>query len=432
MEKAQNRSMSSLTRIIIIFLHTVWTGYCLGQDQEAADNGLVGNVRSDFIYDDNILHQPEGGPGSRIWILSPRLAYSASSPGREIKADYEFTHNNYLDSSVDSYDRHAINLAVEQKLNNANKVSVQGSYMNTYEQRGIGFNEGDNALLLGAPTPLETKALTANYQLGADTARLRVLGSAGKRTTDRDSPVIIDDSRDFGENLLGAQVMYRVGWRTDLVAEYRTRSISYNRTPVSLDGTPIDLDSSEQQKLVGIDLRATAKTTGKLRVGSIKRDYKWDAAQWEDAPNPEPVPVPAPVQGIASESLDSNLYWELMAIWAPRSYSTFTLNSQVSTRESLAVGNFIRSQQFSLLWSHRWNGWVETELDLNTTRDTFVGANRTDERHAINFRMMYTFNSWLQAGMGVRHQKLNSNFSNLGFDKWVYYLYFNYSDSWGR
>jgi polysaccharide biosynthesis protein VpsM len=425
--------MFKVVRIILIFLVALSAIPAMGQEQPD-DLGLVGSLRSDFLYDDNILHQKEGGFGSRIWVLNPKLALTLKRPGTEMSASYDFVHNNYLDSSVDSFDRHALNLNLQKKLNSANKITLEGAYLSTFEQRGIGFNEGSNVLLLDAPTPLVTTALTASYQLGADTARLRMIGSGGKRSTDRDSPVIIDDSRDFRENLMGAQVLYRVGWRTDLVAEYRTRDIRYDRTPIGFDGNPVDLDSTEQQKLVGVDLRATAKTTGKARVGTIKRDFKWEAALWEDAPNPVPVSDPVPVQPIASGPRNSgnDLYWELSAIWAPRSYSTFTLNTQVATREALAVGNFIRSQEYSLLWTHRWNGWMQSEIDLSTARDTYVGSSRTDERHAINLRMLYTFNSWLNMGMGVRHQQLESNFSNLGFDKWVYYLYFNYSDHWGR
>src|SRR5690606_33994241 len=115
-------------------------------------------------------------------------------------------------------------------------------------------------------------------------------------------------------------------------------------------------------------------------------------------------------------------------IWAPRTYSTFTLSSQVTNREPLFVGNYVRSQQFSLSWNHRWNGWLQSEMQLSFGTDEYVGSGRVDDREAFNLRLVYSLDTLMTLGLGLRHQKLDSNFGTAGFDKNVYYLYFNYTD----
>lgn len=422
--------MRNLSRLVFLSL-LVCSVSVQGQQQDL-DRGLEATVNSEFSYDDNILRQKTDGIGSRIWVFNPRIGYAFQSAGTDASIFYDFSNSKYLDSSADSYSSHTLNLSLDKQLNRSNKIMVQSSVLSSAEARGVGFNEGGNAALLDAPTDLDTQSVVANYQLGAEDARMRMVASIGKRSTDRNSPIIINDSRDFDEALDGAQIMYRLGWRTDLVTEYRRRKVIYSRTPIAADGTKQSLDSTESQSLVGFDLKATAKTTGKLRVGTTKRDFKWEAAQWEDGPVTSQVEEPAPALAQPRLGTDSDLYWELTAIWAPRSYSTFTLNSRVSTREALAVGNFIRSQDYSLLWSHRLNSQIQAELDVSTGTDTYVGSSRIDDRRAISVRMLYTFEEWLNLGLGIRHQTLDSTFENAGFDKLVYYMYFTYKDQWGN
>jgi hypothetical protein len=399
------------------------------QDDAAA--GFSTTLVSELSYDDNILRQQDNKLASRILLVNPGLDYLLERGGSTVGAGYDFSHYTYLDSRADDYDSHAINLNLSQLLGRAHKVSLQGNLLYSSEGRGVGFNEGQTALALSEPTDISTKGLVGNYQIGADDARLRLVANLGARSTDRDSPTIINDSRDYREDLLGGQILYKLGWRTDLVGEVRKRMVSYERNPVLADGTEQSLDSTETQTLLGIDLRATAKTTGKLRAGSTRRDFRWKSAQWDGAAPEEPAaeaPVPAPVVAAAPQNTGSDLFWEITGVWAPRTYSTFTLSSTVSTREAVSVGFFIRSQDHRLAWSHSWNAWAQSEIDLNFGTDEYIGGGRTDKRRAVNLRLLYTFDESTNLGLGVRHQELLSQDATLGFDKWVYYLFFNWSD----
>lgn len=404
----------------------------LAQQDDAAA-GFNTSLVSELSFEDNILRQQDNKISSRILLVNPGFDYLLEHGGSTLGLGYDFAHYTYLDSRIDDYDSHTVNINADQRLGRLHKVSLLGSLLSTAEGRGVGFNEGVAALTLSGPTDIDTKTLTGKYQLGADEARIRLVTDLGTRSTDRDSPAIINDSRDYREDLWGGQILYKLGWRTDLVAEVRRRAISYERNPVTADGTEQSLDSTETQTLLGVDLRATAKTTGKLRVGTTSRDFRWKDAQWDGATPAEPeeeVPATAAVQPVVPQNADSDLFWEITGIWAPRTYSTFTFSSIVNTREAVSIGSFIRSQEHRLAWSHRWNGWAQTEIDMIFGTDDYVGTSRVDERRAINLRLLYSFDSNTNLGLGIRHQKLQSQFEGLGFDKWVYYLFFNWTDQW--
>lgn len=425
------------TSPMLKYSHIIWcaaalTFPVLGQEQAAnSRQGLSFTANNEFNYDDNVLRQPDGALASRVWVFNPRIAYLLQNRGGAYRASYDVSHNRYLDSSVDTYTSQTLNLQGEQEINNFNKLTLSGIYSYNYEQRGVGFNEGSNAQLLSSPTPITTSELSGIYQLGGDEAKMRLQASAGLRNTNRDSALITNDSRDFQERMLGAMMLYRVGFRTDMVAEYRTRDILYPRTPVDTLGREIPLDSEETQYLVGVDLRATAKTTGKLRLGTIERDFKWDSAEWEDQPGVAESETPAdtalPAQ--APRTSGSDFYWEFAAVWAPRSYSRFEINTRSATRESLGIGSYIRSRDYMLSWTHNWSQRVESYLDLSIGTDTFKDSGRSDERKVANVRLSYDLGQSLVMGLGYRFQDLQSNLGLVGYDKSVFYIFANYRNS---
>ncbi|MES2606898.1 MAG: outer membrane beta-barrel protein [Pseudomonadota bacterium] len=402
-----------------------------GQEQEEQATGLSFTVASEISYDDNVLRQPENQIGSRLWVLNPQLSFIKDSARDAYSVTYSARHNNYIDSPADTFTSQNAALSADKNITESNKIGVIARYDYNYEQRGTGFSQGTGALSLGGPTPMIVKELTGTYQLGSDEAKMRLIGTAGQRSTDRDSALIVNDSRDFKEEMLGGSVLYRVGSRTDLVAEYRERDITYERDPVDSAGRSIALDSTERQHLVGLDLEATAKTTGKLRVGTVERDFLWETAQWDDEPMPvetaaDPQLAPAPVNS------GQDLYWELAAVWAPRSYSRFELTTRSTTSEAMGVGSYVRSKDYLLSWTHNWKSTIQSRLDFTVGQDVYKDSARVDDRKSASVSMQYELEESLRFGFGYRYQQVESNVANGTFDKSVYYIFANYRRNQGK
>lgn len=403
------------------------------EDVEQQAGGLNFTVASEVSYDDNILRQETNPTGSRLWLLNPKLNFTKERARDVYSITYDAKHNNYIDSPADTFTSQTASVNIDKSLGESNKVGLDASYDYGFEQRGSGFSQGAGTSLT-SPTPVIIQQVAGSYQLGSDEARLRLIANAGHRATDRDSVLIANDSRDYKEQLTGAMVLYRVGSRTDLAVEYRDRVITYPRLPVDTLGREIPLDSEETQQLIGIDLEATAKTTGKLRVGTIERKFKWESVQWDGEPAPaettETAAAVEPVQAPVNSGND--LYWELAALWAPRTYSRFELSTRSSTSEAMGIGSYIRSKDYTLSWTHNWKTNIQSRLNFSAGSDVYKDSARVDKRKSAAVSMQYDLEKWLTFGFGYRYQAVQSNFANSTFDKSVYYIFANYRPDQGK
>jgi len=400
------------------------------QDQQRlAQNGLAVTVASQFAYDDNVLRQQTDQIGSRVWQLNPKVRYQFQTSGGTYYLNYDLNHMEYLDSSQDTVTNQILSGGVEERLNSSNKFTIDGSYNHGYEARGVGFNEAANALSLDRPTLLTISEIDGKYQLGRDNHGLRFTASVGHRSTKRDSPLIVDDSRNYNENYYGLMLQYRVASRTDLAVEYRHEEVSYPRTPTAADGTQTPLDSADEQYLIGADLEATAKTTGKVRVGFSSRHFGWKSAQWADASTAQTSST-APATTTTTTTLptdsDNAMFWEFAAVWAPLSYSRFEFSARTSERESLGVGSFVSSKDYSLIWTHQWSNRTRSRFDFTFGTDDYHDTARVDDRKMYNLRMEYDFNKVVNLGFGLSYQTMKSSFARAEFDKSIYYVFLNY------
>ena len=408
-----------------------------GQSQEAGsenDNGLNFRVRNEISYDDNILNIRDSVLSSRIWEIAPDANFTLTRGGKKLDVNAGFIHRNYLDSSADTYTSRRAAVSYEQWMSEVFRVRLDGSLENLYEQRGNGVNEGQNALSLPGPTPLDISQLAMGLQLGREQAKMRFNADFMQRDTDRQSPIITNDSTDNSETMAVLAAKYRLGRRTDLVAEKRIRDFHYPNFTLNADGSLSSRDSREEIVIVGMDVAATGATGGKVRIGKIDRKFSWKSAYWDDevpvTPDIDQTSTAAP--GVITPFEDSqDLFWEVVAIWDIKSYSRLELTTQSSTREALAVGSYIRSRDVTLRWTHLWSERLQSIIDFTFGEDVYKGTERIDDRTVYNLRLEYEFDDWLRMGLGFRHQNLDSPFSIVGYDKDIYYIFATYSKGYG-
>ena len=397
--------------------------------QNAQGEGLFLNLVNELRYDDNVLRLQDNPLGSRVWYLNAQANYGLQRGGTQLQLSHTLEHNRYLDSPADTHTNQLSRILVEQALNSSNKVSLLASRARGFEQRGLGISEGPNALLAVAPTPLNEDGVTVNYQLGRELARMRLIATLGHSSTDRNSALIVNDSRDYTIDTRGLQMLYKVGSRTDLVVERQVRDFDYARTSVDAAGDPLSLDSTDTRTVVGVNLAASAKTVARIRVGRQTRDFGWREVVWEDetgAGAEGSQAVTGRAAGIEANTDNSDLYWEIAAVWSPRTYSRFEINSQTSTRESVLVGTFVRRKDLAFRWVHDWNSRLRTQLDISVGEDVYLGSNRADRRKGWGLKLEHAYSRALHVGYGYTGQQLTSSFEQSGFDRSLHYLFFNY------
>lgn len=91
-------------------------------------------------------------------------------------------------------------------------------------------------------------------------------------------------------------------------------------------------DSSILRYFVGIKWLATAKTSGEIRVGQVKRDVDTTGLEEKD------------------------FSWRILVDWAPRTYSKLRLVSDFRLDESIfSQTAFVRNSTVTLSWTHKWS-----------------------------------------------------------------------------
>jgi hypothetical protein len=407
-----------------------------GQDEDTENQaGFNFRVRNEFSYDDNILSIPDGDLGSRIWELAPDVNLTMQNGGSMLNMDVGVIHRNYLDSQIDTYTSKQAAVNWQQWVGDSLRLNYRVSLNNTFEQRGSGANEGQNALSVSAPTPLDTAQNQFGIQLGSEQSKIRLNATFSDTELDRRSPIITNDATDNNERQNSYSMNYKFGRRTDLIAELRTRKFSYPNEFVNQDGTRFSRDSTEELVILGADLAATAVTGGRVRVGKVKREFAWKSARWDGEAEALPTQSGAVATGnpaVLPLEDQSDLYWELVAIWNIKSYSRLELSTESRTQEALLVGSYIRNRNVTLRWTHLWSENLQSIIDFTFGTDVYKGTERTDDRSVYNLRLEYAIDDWLRMGLGMRHQTLDSPFTTVGYEKNIFYIFATYSNGYGN
>jgi len=364
--------------------------------QEVADAGLSYGLEAELRYDDNIFRSESRKTDSFIVEGSPFVKATFFNQGNTYQLGYRLNYAEYLSSSEDSYNDHEFSVDVNHRFTTRQAVVATIEHRLLTEQRGTGFSEEPNDLVSG-PDDYDHTSYGLTYLLGANDARARVELSARREDLSFDSSYV-GDTRDYSADQLGALLRYRVGGRTDLLAEYRNLDVTYDNTPLDFNGQPIDLDSDEDYYLVGVAWELTAKTRGEVKVGRSSRDYDGDGFS------------------------GSTAHWEAELEWRPKSYSTLVLNTKRESLETNGAGFFIDTREHSLAWNHSWNSFLASRLLGGLAEDTYEDGNRKDDQLFWEASMFYDMSNWLDLSFGYRYRENDSSFDLVNYEQNIVFV----------
>ncbi|KJS08347.1 MAG: hypothetical protein VR73_05865 [Gammaproteobacteria bacterium BRH_c0] len=356
--------------------------------QESA-SGLSYGLDSELRYDDNIYRSESSEKASFILAASPFVKATFLNQGNSYQVGYRLNYAEYFSASADSYDDHEFSADINHRFTTRQAINAKVSHKLLTEQRGTGFSEEPNTLVR-SPDDYDATQFAFTYFIGAPQARARVELNATRDVLSFDSSYV-GDTRDYKADQLGALLRYRVGARTDLLAEYRNLNVSYDNTPLDANGQPFDLDSDEDYYLAGISWELTAKTRGEVRVGRSERDY--------------------------DDFSSSNTHWEAELEWRPLSYSEFVLTSGRESLETYGTGRFINVKKHSLAWNHAWRGRVSTKLQAGVTNDDYEDSSRRDDQTFWLAEVFYEPRTWLKLSGGVAYNENDSNFELVNYER---------------
>jgi hypothetical protein len=337
-------------------------------------------------HDDNLFLSNINRKASNIWTVSPGAKLDARDENKVFQLAYDAQIGRYTSSSDDNYVDQTARAQFDMALDPHNFIHLGYDYIRGHDPRG-----STDRPILGEPDRYRSSNPQITYALGAP-------GASGHFEVYYQDPDIkylnnrtTTASSDRTEQQLGTAFYWRVAPRTYVMAEARATDIRYDSATIS--------NADERRYYGGLTWEATAATTGTIKVGQLKRDFK---------------------NGTTPDF--SGTTWEGLVTWAPRSYSKFDFYTARQTNESTGLGNFILTSIGGVTWTHGWTTYITTAVDARYQKDDYQGFDRKDKTTILALKGGYKFRRWLTFGAEYTHTSRDSNLDQYDYDKNLYLL----------
>ncbi len=170
-----------------------------------------------------------------------------------------------------------------------------------------------------------------------------------------------------------------------------------------------DRSSTELRYGIGANWKASAKTTGDVRLGYVDRRRR-----------------------NSDDDGFTSLDWTASLLWSPRSYRSFDLQTGRASQESyLNNVEFINNRFVALSWTEQWTQLLQSKLGARFLDSEFVGSTRTDQASILSLDIQYralrnlTLLATASSNMVDSEASFDSSFAE--YDRFYGYLGVRYS-----
>ena len=351
----------------------------------------------DTKFDDNIFNSPDDEFDDTIFLINPKIAIESESGPNTFGLDLELVEGIYDDSDDDDFTDWTVDADTHLELNSRNIIDLSAGFHSLHENRGTGFSEGEQALLIDEPDEYEETVFAGHYTFGgADSkGRLRLGGDYLDKDYTNNEPA--SDTRDRENTTYDGTFFWKIAPKTDILAEVKYTEIEYQTQ--FTDGTP-QLDSDETRYLVGITWEATGKTTGTIKLGMLDKDFDDNGR----------------------EDFEEEFTWDVDILWQPREQHVFSFSAAQVAQETTGTGDFINTEEYLAGW--QWD--ISSKLDLfanvRYATDEYENADREDDLIYAGVGIDYEFRRWLGVSLSYYYDERDSDnpTNDLDYEKNVF------------
>jgi hypothetical protein len=345
-------------------------------------------------YDDNVRRTKRFTESSMVVNLRPKVALDGRIGRHGFRLGYEGDYAGFIDVSDENYDDHKFIATGDLSLSRRLQISLDNGLTFGHDQRG-----DTTARLIGSREPDRWR----RYHVGGDVIFGRASASAfqtkGEVGFSFEQSGIHNlnnnqSARDYHQDTLGLNGRYNVGPKLSVVADTGMIFTDY-------DDPATPLDSRETGLLVGIAWRATAKTTGEIRVGKLWKDYN-DPRQ-DDF---------------------SGGNWDAEVEWQPKTYSAVTLYTSRDTEEAGQGGGSAVTDTAGIRWRHAFSNRLELNAGAEFAESDFA-TGRSDDFIDLNASLSYQINRWANLTGGFEYASRDSDNPFADFDNNIVFFELN-------
>ena len=330
-------------------------------------------------HDDNIFAEENNEQSSWVTSITPTFVLSAETAksGYQIKysLDRDIFHSAH---AADNTDHHLTGEAAFA-FDARNRLKLQAGYHKTEDTVDTAVD--------GELDKFTTKNVGGVYSYGAETARAQVDFGANHMRKRTDNSGNVNAEREYDATTVNSVFYYRVAPKTKALAEIRHTDYDYELNTSTLGST-------NMAYLVGATWEATARTTGTVKFGYEEKDF--DSSLRKDRESP---------------------MWEVGVSWAPRTYSTFSLNARRAFDEGYDGASVIKSQGFDASWKHYWLERLYSEVSYSMTEKKYQDITRTDDLQTFGLGLTYEARRWLDIGVGYKYSENDSSLRGESYER---------------
>jgi polysaccharide biosynthesis protein VpsM len=338
-----------------------------------------------LAHDSNVALTSDNEVSSFLTQFSPGVRVEAGSEFNRVAATYQMEFGRYDSSSRDNYEDQSLNLEWSWNPLVRHALVADASWARGHDERGTASREGDLALLPLDPDEFDTQGLGARYRFGAPGARGRLEFEARSTDIEYRNNRQYTVFRDRNDKLLAGGFYWRVAPKTSALVRVDQVTTDYDVST---------LDSTERHYFIGLELDATARTSGTVMVGRAEKDFDDPARQDY-----------------------SGASWRAGVKYKLRSYSIFELTTGRDTDETNGYGDFILRRDTTLAWMHQWSERFSSQLDVGVAHDEHRPSLRTDDSSYYGVSGQYRMSPWLRLGAGYRASDRDSDISELNYNR---------------
>lgn len=345
---------------------------------------LIPSLGVDFLYNDNIFYNDANKKSSYVNVVQPALSLQTGGEKRKFELSYLMSKGVYYNSRADDYLDQQATLSTYSELTRRLNIGGTASYSRSHDDRGLNFT----GLRVFPPSPDKWHKADASVSIGYGlNARLDLTGAYSNWRYDNNRARTV--TRDLDKTDASASFSYPVTTKISAVIEARFARFNYKLLTALKN-----LDSSEQRYFVGLNWKATAKTSGTFRGGYLKKKFAKST------------------QGVIGYPS-----WELSMIWDPLTYSTVHLATTSSAIETDGLGAFVKTKSASLSWDYQWSSRLSHTVRASYLRNIYVGRgiSRVDNQAGAGVAVEYQMHRWLGIKLEYTFTKRSSTRANVSY-----------------
>lgn len=334
--------------------------------------------------DDNLFLSHTNEKSSDLTIFNPGFQLQARRQDALYKLSADAVNGAYRSSSRDDYLDRRIRGSGEWVLSNSAglRLGLNSDYLR--DPRGSTNRPTGNE-----PDTYRDNGANVLFAYGANDAKGRIeLAGETAQKRYRNNRLFTEAADRDTDNLRGT-AFFRVMPRTSLLFEVSQFKYDYTLGSSTLD-------SKENRYMAGVTWEATTATSGTVKIGSLKKDFR--SSLRDDF---------------------SGSTWEVAVQWSPMTYSKVDLYSQKTIYEATGIGDFVLTKRSGVVWKHDWSTALSSTASYYHAQDDFLGAgsSRKDRINALGFKVNYKLGRVLTLGADYTYTDRDSNIPDFRYKR---------------